>query len=172
MSLGENIYKLRTGRKMSQEDFASAMEVSRQSVSKWENNMAVPELEKLVKMAKLFGVSLDELVGNTPTQTAQESTVTAPLSGIPLLTVIGLGCLGLGILAFVILAAVREVGFGILCGSVLCVSGAVCLCPKSLLLEASIMIATILLCIWNSGFVVLAPFVLLWEYIFWKHRQP
>ena len=42
MSLGENIYKLRTGKRMSQEDFAAAMEVSRQSVSKWENDMAVP----------------------------------------------------------------------------------------------------------------------------------
>ena len=66
MSLGENIYKLRTGKKLSQEDFAFAMEVSRQSVSKWENDMAVPELEKLIKMAKLFEVSLDELVGNAP----------------------------------------------------------------------------------------------------------
>ena len=67
MSLGENIYKLRTGKKLSQEDFAAAMEVSRQSVSKWENDMAVPELEKLIKMAKLFEVSLDELVGIFPT---------------------------------------------------------------------------------------------------------
>ena len=74
MSLGENIYKLRTGKRMSQEDFASAMEVSRQSVSKWENDMAVPELEKLVKMAKLFEVSLDELVGNVPPQPAPESS--------------------------------------------------------------------------------------------------
>lgn len=50
MNLGENIYRLRTERNMSQGDFADAMEVSRQSVSKWENNSAVPELEKLVKM--------------------------------------------------------------------------------------------------------------------------
>ena len=66
MSLGQNIYKLRTGKRLSQEDFAAAMEVSRQSVSKWENDMAVPELEKLIKMAKLFEVSLDELVNNAP----------------------------------------------------------------------------------------------------------
>ena len=74
MSLGENIYKFRTGKHLSQEDFAAAMEVSRQSVSKWENDMAVPELEKLVKMAKLFEVSLDELVGNTPSQSKQETS--------------------------------------------------------------------------------------------------
>lgn len=85
MSLGENIYKLRTGKKLSQEDFASAMEVSRQSVSKWENDMAVPELEKLIKMAKLFEVSLDELVGNAPPLPCPEpkqESVPAPAQGI------------------------------------------------------------------------------------------
>ncbi len=62
MNLGENIYRLRTERNLSQGDFADALDVSRQSVSKWENNSAVPELEKLVKMAELFGITLDELV--------------------------------------------------------------------------------------------------------------
>ena len=38
------------------------MEVSRQSISKWENNSAVPELEKIIKLSEIFEVSLDELV--------------------------------------------------------------------------------------------------------------
>lgn len=62
MNLGENIYRLRTQKNMSQGDLADALEVSRQSVSKWENNSAVPELDKLKKMSQLFGVTLDELV--------------------------------------------------------------------------------------------------------------
>ncbi len=62
MNLGENIYKFRTGKNMSQGDLADALEVSRQSVSKWENNSAVPELEKLMKMAEVFEITLDELV--------------------------------------------------------------------------------------------------------------
>ena len=62
MNLGENIYRLRIEKNLSQGGLADALEVSRQSVSKWENNSAVPELDKLVKMAQLFGVSLDELV--------------------------------------------------------------------------------------------------------------
>ena len=66
MNLGENIYRLRTERNLSQGDFADALEVSRQSVSKWENNSAVPELEKLMKMAELFGITLDELVSGDP----------------------------------------------------------------------------------------------------------
>ena len=67
MSLSDNILKLRTGKNMSQLDLADALEVSRQSVSKWETGTAVPELDKLVRMAKLFEVSLDELVsGEAP----------------------------------------------------------------------------------------------------------
>ena len=62
MSLGERIYKLRTEKEMSQGDLADALEVSRQSISKWETNSSVPELDKLVKLSRIFGVSLDELV--------------------------------------------------------------------------------------------------------------
>lgn len=62
MSLGETIHRLRTAKNMSQGDLADALEVSRQSISKWENDGSVPELDKLVKMGALFGVSLDELV--------------------------------------------------------------------------------------------------------------
>ena len=62
MNLGESIYRQRTLHNMSQGDLADALDVSRQSVSKWENNMAVPELDKLMKMSELFGISLDVLV--------------------------------------------------------------------------------------------------------------
>lgn len=69
MNLGQNIYRLRTEKNLSQGDLADALDVSRQSVSKWENNSAVPELDKLMKMASIFGITLDELVGNTAEQT-------------------------------------------------------------------------------------------------------
>lgn len=62
MNIGENIHKHRTLSSMSQGDLANALEVSRQSVSKWENNTAQPELDKLCKMSALFEVTLDELV--------------------------------------------------------------------------------------------------------------
>ena len=62
MSLGETIYRLRTERNLSQGDLAELLEVSRQSVSKWENDSAVPDLAKIVKLSEVFGVSLDELV--------------------------------------------------------------------------------------------------------------
>lgn len=62
MSLGERIYKLRTEKEMSQGDLADTLEVSRQSISKWETNGSVPELDKLVKLSEIFSISLDELI--------------------------------------------------------------------------------------------------------------
>ncbi len=62
MELGERILRLRGEKNLSQEALAEALGVSRQSVSKWENGVSVPELDKLVQMGELFGVSLDELV--------------------------------------------------------------------------------------------------------------
>ena len=72
MNLGENIYMFRTAANMSQTDLANALEVSRQSVSKWENNSAVPDLERLINMSKLFGVTLDELVYGKKEEAKQE----------------------------------------------------------------------------------------------------
>ncbi len=62
MSLGENIARLRAQKNWSQEELAQALDVSRQSVSKWETDASVPDLDKLVKLGEVFGVSLDELV--------------------------------------------------------------------------------------------------------------
>lgn len=63
MNLGEKIYQLRTEKNLSQGDLADRLDVSRQSVSKWENNMAVPDLDKLIKLCDIFEISLDELTG-------------------------------------------------------------------------------------------------------------
>ena len=62
MGLGERIYKLRTEKEMSQGDLADALGVSRQSISKWETDGSIPELDKLVKLSEIFGVSLDALI--------------------------------------------------------------------------------------------------------------
>lgn len=73
MTLGEKICSLRTERGLSQSDLAEALEVSRQSVSKWETDASVPDLDRLVSMSRLFGVSLDELVlGETKKEEAKE----------------------------------------------------------------------------------------------------
>lgn len=62
MTLAEKILSLRTTRGMSQDDLAEKLEVSRQSVSKWETAQSTPDLDKIIKMSNLFGVTVDELV--------------------------------------------------------------------------------------------------------------
>lgn len=76
MSMGERIYQLRTARNLSQEELADVLEVSRQSVSKWETNGSVPELDKLVKLCELFDVTMDYLVRDR----SPEETAAAPVS--------------------------------------------------------------------------------------------
>lgn len=78
MNLGETIYRLRTEKNMSQGDLADALDVSRQSVSKWETNSSVPDLDKLIKLSEIFGVTLDELVLNRQPQTAPQTEAPRP----------------------------------------------------------------------------------------------
>ena len=73
MSLGTNISRLRAEHHLSQGDLAEALEVSRQSVSKWETDSSVPDLDKLVKLSQLFGVTLDELVTGAEPQPKAET---------------------------------------------------------------------------------------------------
>ena len=63
MDYGEKIYNLRKQKSLSQETVANKLNVSRQSVSLWETNQSSPSMENFVALAKLFQVSLDELVG-------------------------------------------------------------------------------------------------------------
>ena len=62
MTIGKAVNKLRTESKLSQEQFAVLFGVSQQSVQKWENGDSVPELGKIIKISKYFGVSLDALI--------------------------------------------------------------------------------------------------------------
>ena len=70
--LSEKIINLRKSRGWSQEELAERLDVSRQSVSKWENNSAVPDLERIVNMSRIFEVSLDELVFGESSQIKNE----------------------------------------------------------------------------------------------------
>lgn len=60
--IAENIAALRKSRHLSQEKMADLFGVSRQAIQKWESGAAVPEVSKLIDMAKTFGVSLDSLL--------------------------------------------------------------------------------------------------------------
>lgn len=62
MSLGENLQFLRKRDNITQEQLAEAMEVSRQSVSKWESDASYPEMDKLLQLADFFHCNLDDMV--------------------------------------------------------------------------------------------------------------
>ncbi|HIR51610.1 MAG TPA: helix-turn-helix transcriptional regulator [Candidatus Avoscillospira avicola] len=73
MTLGNRLQRLRQRQGLSQDALAEKLGVSRQAVSKWERDEAVPEVEKLLRLSELYGVSLDELVKGDATQSAPQA---------------------------------------------------------------------------------------------------
>lgn len=72
MTLGERIQNLRKMKGISQDDLADKMGVSRQAVSKWENQQSIPDLDKVILMSDYFGVTTDHLLKGEETS-KQES---------------------------------------------------------------------------------------------------
>lgn len=72
MTIRHMISRLRVSAGLSQEQFAALFGVSRQSVQKWESGVSVPELEKLIKIAKYFDVSLDALALESDARITEE----------------------------------------------------------------------------------------------------
>ena len=70
MTLGEKIYSLRVKNGLSQEAFGEKLGVSRQSVSKWETDQSVPELDKIVMISELFTVTTDYRVKESAAEPA------------------------------------------------------------------------------------------------------
>ena len=71
MGFAENLKQLRKEKQLSQEDLAEILDVSRQAVSKWEQGIGYPEVEKLLLLASKLNISLDSLMA---TGITQEST--------------------------------------------------------------------------------------------------
>ena len=63
MTLGQRIQELRKGLSLSQEELGEKMGVSRQAISKWEGDQTIPELDKLIALSKLFGLTVGQLLG-------------------------------------------------------------------------------------------------------------
>ncbi len=70
MNFGEKIKNIRKEKKMTQEQMANILNVSRQAISNWENNKNFPDLEMIIKISRLFSLTLDELIlGDDDTMT-------------------------------------------------------------------------------------------------------
>lgn len=77
--LSDRILDLRKKGEMSQEDLAEKLNVSRQSVSKWESGASTPDLDKIIELSRLFGVTTDYLIkGDADTQQNDEDSSDSP----------------------------------------------------------------------------------------------
>ena len=77
MTIGERIAQKRKEQNLSQEALGEALGVSRQSISKWESNNALPEIEKLIAMSRLFSVSVGWLLGVEEAPSQDESAASS-----------------------------------------------------------------------------------------------
>lgn len=73
MKFSEKLMNLRKSNGMSQEELATKLNVTRQTVSKWELDQTVPDMNKLIEISKLFGISLDELTNNIEASSSENS---------------------------------------------------------------------------------------------------
>lgn len=77
MGLGERIQDARKRKSITQEQLADQLDVTRQSVSRWESNVVYPDMDNLVKLSNILEVSLDYLLKNE-----ENSTSTKKVSGL------------------------------------------------------------------------------------------
>lgn len=75
MKFNEKLIELRKKRGLSQEELSYKLNVTRQTVSKWELGQAIPEMDKLVEMSKIFNVSVDELVSEKETTFIEKTVI-------------------------------------------------------------------------------------------------
>ena len=80
MNLGKTITEKRKQLSMTQEDLAARLGVSPQAVSKWENNLSCPDITLLPDIAGIFGITVDELLGVSKAEIADEP---APCEAVP-----------------------------------------------------------------------------------------
>ncbi len=128
MSLGTNISRLRAEHHLSQGDLAEALAVSRQSVSKWETDSSVPDLDKLVKLSQVFDVTLDELVMGAEPQPKVEAPSQRVIVShrMPGRKIAGTILFCMGFLAFLIPTVLGGILTGLLLAVPFLVCGIIC----------------------------------------------
>ena len=62
LNIGEKLFELRKEKNLSQEEVADKLNVSRQTISKWETNQSTPDFDKIIPICELFEISTEELL--------------------------------------------------------------------------------------------------------------
>lgn len=113
MEIGNKIYELRKKEGFSQEQLAEKLNVTRQTISKWELNETVPDIKQAKEISKIFKISLDELVNNDVEDfVIQKVSNLEKLSGIiiKILKFIGIAFVVLFIIDLVVLIIFLSTG--------------------------------------------------------------
>ena len=106
MDLGSKIFKLRKKENLSQEELAEKMNVTRQTISKWELNETTPDIKQAKELSKIFTISLDELTDNDiSSMVVEKISNTEKLAGLvlKLLKWFGIGFLIIFFIDFIVL---------------------------------------------------------------------
>jgi transcriptional regulator with XRE-family HTH domain len=82
MTTGEKLQKLRKDNNYTQEELADIMNVSRQSISKWESDLAFPETEKLIALSKLYHCTIDYLLNTDNNDITSETNSFSEKTGV------------------------------------------------------------------------------------------
>lgn len=76
MAIGNRLYNLRKEKNISQEELANELDVSRQTISKWETDQSQPDFDKIIPLCEYFGITSDELLtGNANIKEAKQENV-------------------------------------------------------------------------------------------------
>ena len=92
-SIGERLLALRMQKGMTQEELAEYLKVSRQSVSKWELNKTLPDVDKMVQLADLYGVSMEQAAVSEKIQTTSTDLTIHRMLFLLVMAVSGIVCL-------------------------------------------------------------------------------
>ena len=161
MSLGTNISRLRAEHHLSQGDLAEALEVSRQSVSKWETDSSVPDLDRLVKLSRVFDVTLDELVMGAEPQLKVETPPVMVSPSMPGRKIAGIILFCMSFLAFLVPTVLGGLLEGLVLAVPFLVCGIICFLAQKrpgLWCAWAVYLLAYIICYYGTG--------LSWTYIF------
>ena len=168
MSLGSNISRLRAEHHLSQGDLAEALEVSRQSVSQWETDSSVPDLDRLVKLSRVFDVTLDELVMGAEPQLKVETPPVMVSPSMPGRKIAGIILFCMSFLAFLVPTVLGGLLEGLVLAVPFLVCGIICFLAQKrpgLWCAWAVYLLAYIICYYGTG--------LGWTYIFftfsWEH---
>lgn len=78
MNIGEKLFELRKEKNLSQEEVADKLNVSRQTISKWETNQSTPDFDKIIPICELFKISTEELLTGKKTEEEERKNIEEP----------------------------------------------------------------------------------------------